>query len=433
MVINLKRPFSIFVIFLCALFLFIIFAPTKNDKKKEEPSNISSSLSSNNESPKIEQNNNSQDVKMRACWFSYIEWQSLLCSKSKDDYTNQVKSICDSLKNSGFNTIILHVRSFGDAMYPSKLFPMSKCVSGEVGSKLDYDPLNIFLEEAKTSNISVHCWINPLRTMTDKEFSLVPDEFLLKKWYTSSNKNDYYMKDTAGRHILIPSNPEVRKLICDGVKELLENYNVDGIHMDDYFYPTGVDNLEENDTPYYNKVNPGIDINQWRRSSTSTMVKELYKISHDIKSNIEFGISPQANIKNNYDKMFIEVEKWLSEPGYVDYIMPQIYFGFENTNCPFDKTAQIWDDMIKVDVKYYVGLAAYKIGLEDDVNAGKGIKEWSAVASNNKDMLKRQEQALRNCSKYKGYCLFTYQSIFDNDGNKKDTLANEIDNLNSLF
>ncbi len=420
----MKRTFYGLIFFLCLLFAVVLFCQNPVDIL---PQNFSDNIDFNNldQEPKTTE----KPSEMRACWFSYLEWQLLLKNKDEKQFTETVREIFNNLKNCGINTLMLHLRAFGDAFYESTTSPTSKYFTDSVGERLKFDPLKIIIDMAKKQNISVHGWINPLRTMSDEDFLKISNNYLIKKWYLSENKSDYYMKDLTGKYILIPTNAEVRTFILDVVDEILSNYSLDGIHIDDYFYPSRVDELKENDVAYYNKVKPDCDINTWRREGTSNLVKQMCSKCHEINSDAKFGVSPQANLKNNYNSMFIDVKQWLSEPGFVDYIMPQIYFGFENSSHPFDKTIDEWNNLIKNNVELYVGLAAYKVGMDNDQHAGMGAAEWK----NNTDILKRQEECCRKYEKYKGYCLYSYQSIFQSDGSLNLKSKTEIENLNLLF
>lgn len=421
---KMKRTFYGLIFFMCLVFAAVLFFQNSVDVL---PQNFLQDFNSNSKDDSSDMVGKSSE--MRACWFSYLEWQLLLKNKDEKQFTETVSGIFNNLYNCGINTLMLHLRAFGDAFYESTTSPISKYFSGNVGQRLNFDPLKIIIEIARKYNISIHGWINPLRTMPDEDFLKISDNYTIKKWYLSDNKSDYYMKDLTGKNILIPTNPEVRQFILDVIGEILNNYSLDGIHIDDYFYPSKVDELKENDVAYYNKIKPGCDINAWRREGTSNLVKQMCSKCHEINSNVKFGVSPQANLKNNYNSMFIDVKLWLSEPGFVDYIMPQIYFGFENSSHPFDRTIDEWNSLIKVDVELYVGLAAYKVGIDNDQHAGAGAKEWK----NNTDILKRQEECCRKYEKYKGYCLYSYQSIFQPDGSLNLKSKQEIENLNLLF
>ena len=375
----------------------------------------------------------SEVEEIRGVWFCYNEWKSIFQGTDEDTFRARVNQVLDNIQSINCNALFIQVRAFGDAMYPSSYYPWSKYCAGEVGQSPDYDPLRIITELGKEKGVQIHAWINPLRIMDDDDFAKVSDQYLIKQWYNSPNRSDYFMKDSNGRYILIPTNPEVRKLICDGIAELMNNYDLAGIHIDDYFYPSGIDTLQENDIPYYQKQNPGVEIGQWRRNGTSSLVREIYQTVKSINPNAMFGVSPQANLTNDYDKMFIDVPQWIQE-GYVDYMMPQIYFGFENTALPFNSCAQTWNDLdTNPNVSLYAGLAAYKIGLESDAHAGAGEKEWYNVAQGSNDMLKRQIECIHTMSNYDGFCLYSYGSLFLPDGTRNPITTKEVDNLLELF
>lgn len=420
----MKRIFYCLIFFLCLVFVAVLFCQNSVDIFYDNFSQSSDFSGQDESSSTVE-----KPTEMRACWFSYLEWQLLLKNKNEKQFSETVRGIFNNLHKCGINTIMLHLRAFGDAFYESTTSPVSKYFSGNVDEGLQFDPLKIIIDIAREHNISIHGWINPLRTMSDEDFSKISNNYTIKKWYLSKNKSDYYMKDSTGKNILIPTNPEVRQFILEVVGEILSKYSLDGIHIDDYFYPSKVDELQENDIAYYKKIKPDCDINSWRRNGTSNLVREMCCKCHEANFNVKFGVSPQANLKNNYNSMFIDVKLWLSESGYIDYIMPQIYFGFENSFHPFDKTIDEWNNLIKNDVELYVGLAVYKVGIENDQHAGLGAKEWK----NNTDILRRQEECCRKYKKYRGYCLYSYQSIFQQDGSLNLKSKQEIENLNLLF
>lgn len=143
---------------------------------------------------------------------------------------------------------------------------------------------------------------------------------------------------------------------------------------------------------------------------------------------IVFGISPQGNMDNNYNNQFIDVKEWLTEDGYIDYICPQIYFGFQNSACPYEETVEAWNDLIQNDVKLYVGLAPYKIGLEDTF-AGNGKWEWA----NNDDLLARMVETAREEGHYQGFLLFRYDSVFKPQSDVKSDVKQELENLKDVL
>lgn len=375
-------------------------------------------------SPAVQQNRTGE---MKAVWFSYLEWNTIFKGSNEEQFRQKLTGVLDNIASIGCNAVMMHVRAFGDAMYRSAVYPWSASVSGTLGKDPGYDPLSIIVEQAHAKGIAVHAWVNPMRTMTAAEFDQLGD-CTLKQWYSGGARYRYYMQDSTGHFILNPENPEVRTLISSGVTELAANYDIDGVHIDDYFYPSGVDSLAENDVQYHQEVSPDTDIAAFRRDATTAMVKEMHDAVKAVKPEIPFGASPQSSLTNNYDKLFIDVEKWIGD-GLVDYVMPQIYFGFQNSSQPFDQTASKWNDLAGEQTALYVGLATYKVGLENDQHAGAGQSEWIDCFNGSNDMLKRQAEVLKGLSNCKGYCLYSYQSIFNPDGTRNQTTSAEIDHL----
>lgn len=166
----------------------------------------------------------------------------------------------------------------------------------------------------------------------------------------------------------------------------------------------------------------------WRRENVNQLVRAVYAAVKETDPEVVFGISPQGNMENNYDKQFIDVEAWLTEDGYIDYICPQIYFGFDNSTYPYAETVEAWSDLIENDVQLYIGLSPYKIGTEDTY-AGSGRWEWA----NSGDILARQVDTARQAEHYKGFSLFRYDSVFQPQSGVKAAVQEEIDSLKQVL
>ena len=276
----------------------------------------------------------------------------------------------------------------GDAYYRSEIYPKGTFLDG------DYDPFQIVLDEAHKLGISVHAWINPLRLQTEEEMANLSDDFIIKKWI---NAGEPFVKAVNGRWYLSPSYPETVELLEATAWEILDNYDVDGLHIDDYFYPTTDDDF---DSEEFEKSGSN-DINEWRTENVSRYVKAIYDAvkSHDEK--LLFGISPQGNIDSDYITQYADVRRWGSEGGFCDYIVPQLYFGFENECCPFLQTLGQWEELVDSDVSLVVGLAPYKIGREDKWAGAAGELEWI----NDPDIIEKQIAAVKN-SAADGYALY---------------------------
>ena len=358
---------------------------------------------------------------VRGVWISYLEISTLLKGKSKSEFTAAAGKIYDNCVSLGINTVYVHARAFGDAFYKSELFPFTKYISGEIGVNVSYDPYEILVEEARKRGLSFHAWINPLRLCTAEDMKAVKSGFTVRDWYDNTDLKGKYIVNVGGTWYLNPAYDETIELVCDGVEEILENYNVDGIHIDDYFYPTtdsSFDSAAFNSSDYNS-------LSKFRINNCNRLVKAIYDTVHR-HSGVVFGASTQGSIENNINQLYADAEGWC-KGGYVDYFAPQIYYGFNNSAQPFEKCTDTWLELVKgTDTELYIGLAVYKIGKEDSW-AGNGKYEWC----NTETMLKRQTEYVREngCD---GIVLYSYNYLFTN-GYVTGTINKEIANLKPLL
>lgn len=315
-----------------------------------------------------------------ARWISYLDYSDIMLNKSEQEFKDSVREMLSEAENQDINTVYFHVRAFGDAYYKSDLFPTGSFLNQ------DYDPLEILISEAHSLDISVHAWINPLRCQTAEEFVSISDDFITKKWFNEFQ--DTYICNVNGRMWLNPAYDKVTDLITDGILEIIQNYDVDGIHIDDYFYPATDESFDKSAFSDSGQS----DLTQWRINNINKLVSEIYSTIKNYDDNILFGISPQGNMDIDYNSQFADVKKWCSDSGYCDYIVPQIYFGFQNDTCPFEQTFRQWYDITEnSDVSLVIGLAVYKQGKEDKW-AGSGKNEWiedSQVIEKQQDFIKK--------------------------------------------
>lgn len=291
---------------------------------------------------------------MEAVWIAFLEFDSFKGS-SESGFRNKIEQYFDTSINRGLNTVIVQVRPHGDSMYDSAYYPWSKHVSGTMGVGVNYDPLAIMAEEAHARGLEIHAWINPYRTMTDSEFSTVDNSFLTKQWYNSSERSQYMVKCSDGRWWLKPGNPQVQQLIVDGAKEIVRNYQVDGVHIDDYFYGGSVSDYG--------------DTSSQAKANTTAMVKGLYDGIKSINSSVRFGVSPAGGFRegnslpsSDMGYLSTDLALWCSRDGYIDYVMPQIYWDYNHSTQPFTMTLQKWENFVTADsVDLYIGLAPYRL------------------------------------------------------------------------
>lgn len=354
---------------------------------------------------------------LRGVWISYLDWNKLPADEAGFKRgVDQILERCVALK---MNAVFVHVRSDCDAMYPSRYFPWSRFVTGTQGQDPGYDPLAYFVDTAHKRGLQFHAWINPYRVTGNlNRWSQVADESFVKQWLSDGDSfNDRWVLKQNGEYYLNPAVEEVRQRIIDGVREVVENYDVDGIHFDDYFYPE-VNDADENkwfDKPEYDKSGSALTITAWRRDNVNRLVRGVYQAVKEIRPKVQFGISPEGNVANlrSENRLFVDIDTWLSGDGYVDYVMPQIYWGFEHrlsdgSPAPFafSNNLKTWIQLKKKgNARLYLGLAMYK--------AGSGTKDNNAVPEwlRRNDIIKRQVEEGRMSGQVSGYCFYAYSSF----------------------
>ncbi|MEG0877634.1 MAG: family 10 glycosylhydrolase [Oscillospiraceae bacterium] len=358
----------------------------------------------------------------RAMWISYLEWKNLDTS-TDTAFTASVGAMLDNCKNIGLNRVIVQVRPFADALYKTDKFPMSHLITGTQGQDAGYDPFLIFVNEAHARGLAIEAWINPYRVRLNAK---TPDNLAANG--ISALHPDWAITVSEGIY-LDPANPDVRAYIIDGVREVVQNYDIDGVQFDDYFYPTTEESF---DKEQFSANGNGKTLAQWRRDNVNTLVKETYTAIKEIKPNIVFGISPQGNNDNNYNQQYSDVCLWLETPGYVDYVTPQIYWGFDyltksgRTDYQFAKLCHDWAAYPRhSSVRLHVGIGAYRIGAGD--GGANDQAEWQS--GNN---LARQIEAIKETSGLGGFSIYRYDNLF-NAGEYSPLAAKEADAIKAIM
>lgn len=341
-----------------------------------------------------------QKNKIKGVWISQYDISSAMCTKEGQvpvgDYAAKIDAICKDLSQKGYNAIFVQVRPFGDSFYPSEFYPPSKYAVGAYGNEFIYDPIELFVSAAHTYGLEFHAWINPFRLMEEKDFIFLPEDSPIRQLEALGKLSLYN-----GRYYLRPSDEASCSLVLNGIEEIITKYNVDGIHFDDYFYPTADPAFDSEDFAASGEPR----LLMWRRKNVSDFVSRVYALVKSLDEDCVFGISPAGNMHYTFSVCCANVYKWCSEEGYVDYIMPQIYFGYSHSTAPFSRMVEDWQNIIKTpSVALYIGLAAYKQDTVDN-NAGDAKDEWIT----DKTMLARQaEECLDKCD---GYNMFSYNYI----------------------
>lgn len=382
-------------------------------------------------SPKSDNAKPRQIGDFKAMWLSQYDLVSIYTDskkqRSREDFTAKTTTVINNIKNLGFNTIILQVRPNADSMYPSDYYPVSEYVVGDYGNKLEYDPVEILVDLAHKMELSIHAWINPLRAMSIDDINKIDNSYKIKQWYQNENTHGKYIIEYEGKYYLNPAYEEVRNLIVDGAKEAMTKYDFDGLHMDDYFYPTTEASFDKEAYDEYRAMGGKLSLDVFRRDVLSNLVSSLYKATKEIDSKLLFGISPSGIINTVYNSQYADVYLWCSTPGYIDYICPQIYFGMEHENYDFISVCNTFRDIIKTpSVALVVGMSFGKSFAGVDNYAGSGKFEWQIYS----DIMARCLDYTRNIEVCTGISVFCYQYFYDPiTGEKVMETSDEVDNF----
>lgn len=334
---------------------------------------------------------------VRGVFVSYIELRKYIRNHSEEEAKKNIDQMIQNIKKMKLNMIVLQVRSHSDAIYPSKTFPTSMHIVKKEGDS-SFDVLDYFLKKAHENHILVYAWMNPYRVRGNEDISSISEK---SPAYSYIGTDTLYVKNGIYWN---PSKKEVRNLIVEGVKEILE-YPVDAVLFDDYFYPSN--DVDVKDYEEYLKNHEEISLEEYHFQVINDLIKSVYQECQ--KKKVLFGVSPDGNIENNYLKHFADVKRWVQEKDYVDFIMPQIYYGFYNSTKAFSNVIHEWEEMIqKDDISLYIALAFYKVGMED-AYAKEGRDEWIL----RDDIMMREVLLSRNLKRYQGFSFFRYDSLFD--------------------
>ena len=336
---------------------------------------------------------------MRAIYISYLEYLDNFLGNSMTINKTRINKMIDNIEENDFNTILLHVSPFSDSIYNSKIFPYSYTLTGVEGRNPGFDYLEYFIKISHARNIKVHAWINPYRISFSNDISSIsknnPAYKLLKTTSVYKDKKGIYYN---------PSSNVVKDIILKQIDEIISNYDVDGIHFDDYFYVQ--DGIDKEDYQVYIDNGGKLSLKKFREDNINDLIKRVYQLIKKKNSNILFSIAPDGNINNNYLYHSADVKTWLKNNDYVDFIMPQLYYGFKNEYLPFEKALNSWISLCKnKNIKIVPILAYYKLG-KIDLDAGIGKNEWV----NDKEIINKQIKLIKEYNLY-GYGIFRYDFL----------------------
>ena len=343
-----------------------------------------------------------QGVAKTGVWISFSEINLML--KSENGFENEVIKSAENCSELGIENVYIHIRSYCDSLFKSLYFPL-------ISSAESYsaDAFEFMVRTYHKYNIKVHAWINPYRVLTSSsDINMLSTESPAFKWLNDSDtQNDMNVCISNGIY-LNPASQEVQKLVIDGIREVMALYDIDGIHFDDYFYPTTNAEFDKKSYEQYIKNNEKpMDLSDWRRANVNTLISSCYSAIKSCDKDIIFSISPAASVENNYNSLYADAREWVKN-GYIDAVIPQIYFGFEYPleEYRFETLLREWEEIAKLNtnVSLLIGLAPYKIGT--DIEADKD--EWQSE----NDILARQAKLCYDSAWAGGFVLFSHTALF---------------------
>ncbi|MFC4778711.1 family 10 glycosylhydrolase [Paenibacillus sp. GCM10023252] len=359
---------------------------------------------------------------MRAAWIAtvdHVDWPArgvVTEAEQKASFT----AMLDKLESAGINALIVQVKPTSDAFYPSQYGPWSEWLTGVQGKDPGYDPLAFMLEEAHKRNMEFHAWFNPYRiSLQDDVNKLVADHpaRLHPDWVVSYGGKLYYN----------PGIPAARAFIQDSIMEVVNGYDIDAVHFDDYFYPYPVTGVDFPDDAQYQQYGAGsASKGDWRRDNVNQFVQEISVKIKQAKSYVKFGISPFGIWKNkstdpagsdtnglsSYDAIYADSKKWIDEQ-WIDYVTPQIYWYLGYSPAAYDKLTEWWSGLVEgKNVQLYSGHALYRIGTGED---------WM-----DSEEMPDQIKYNRNFDNVQGSMFFSAKGFADNPLGFTDRLSNDL-------
>ena len=320
---------------------------------------------------------------LRGVWVATvanIDWPTKK-GLTAEEQKQEMIYLLDKVKDYNMNTVVFQIRPTADAFYRSKYEPFSHWLTGIQGQEPGYDPLQFTIDECHRRGLYIHVWLNPYRINNDTVgYNTYAKDHIINKhpeWVINYGKAKYFD----------PGLDEVRKFNCDVVRDIVSNYDIDAIHMDDYFYPYKIKGQEFPDSLTFAKYPRGFtDKGDWRRNNVNMVIKEINETIKAEKPWVEFGISPFAVWRNktedprgsdtramtNYDGLYADILLW-QEKGWIDYVLPQLYFYIGYPIADYAVLADWWSKY-NYGANVYAGLAPYRVSKKAKTNNGKKIK-----------------------------------------------------------
>lgn len=354
----------------------------------------------------------------RAAWIATvdnIDWPSK-GNWNVDSQKAEFIKILNMHQRNGLNALVVQIRPATDAFYPSPYEPWSQWLTGKQGQPPTpyYDPLQFMLDECHKRGFEFHAWMNPYRAIFDTKKSTASATHITKvhpEWFVQYGDHKYFD----------PGNKQGQQYVCAVVRDVVQRYNVDAIHFDDYFYPYKLKGKEFPDSKTYSQYGNGLSKADWRRSNCDSIIVSLSRIIKQENSKCQFGISPfgvyrtidkyadgsnNIGASSNYDDLYANILLWL-RMGWIDYVTPQLYWEIEHKIGAYLTLLDWWNEHT-YGKNLYIGLAPYRAG----TNAN-----WKS-----KTQLPRMIQALRTKPNVQGMVFFSSKSFDNNPNGWSDSL-----------
>jgi uncharacterized lipoprotein YddW (UPF0748 family) len=331
-------------------------------------------------------------------------------------------AILDTALFAGLNTVFFQVRPQGDALYPSQIFPWSEYLTGEAGKDPGYDPLAFMIEQAHSRGLALHAWINPYRLNMGSRDNPQNTVEALPLGSPVKNRPELTLAAGDGRLYLNPGEPGAVDLVLAGIREILENYAVDGIHMDDYFYP-GDPNYDDN-AAYAKYGQPAnLSLGDWRRANIQSLIAQIQALVREVQPEAAFGVSPSGiwlNLRSSplgsdtngfesYSQIYADTRQWVKD-GLLDYIAPQLYWAIGREGSDYELLARWWDEVCRdTGVRLYIGHGAYRLGSATE-------EAWSTAAEIERQLTLNKELGVA------GSIFYGYRQISENTLGLRDLL-----------
>lgn len=364
------------------------------------------------------------EIAFRGAWIATvanIDWPTAEAVGNDSLQKEEMIWLLDSLEAIGINAIIFQVRPTADALYYSELEPTSHWLVGTQGAPLTWDPLEWTIREAHKRNMEVHVWLNPYRVNLAKtDTSMICADHVWRKhreWFWEYNKQWYFD----------PGLDVTREWICTIVQDIVLRYDIQAIHMDDYFYPYPSGGKPIPDAKTFAKYPRGFDnIADWRRNNVNLVIQDIHRTIREYNKNVQFGISPFGVWRNasvdstgsattagitNYDDLYADIRLWIKN-GWIDYVLPQLYWEIGKKAADYEILAHWWANEVRgTNCRLYIGMAPYRLeNASPKTPWGQGNE------------ISRQMQLNRTIPEITGECFYSTRPLLRNPRGVCDTI-----------